>query len=91
MVHNSHQYHQNEQPSLTSNNWTQKDHDVWRWKSYNKHTNMAGLNRLNISNNWTPNDNTDNNKECKTALWKLKTQKPQKCHSRTRQYFNEIE
>ena len=29
MVHNSHQYHQNEQPPLTSNNWTQKDHDVW--------------------------------------------------------------
>jgi len=27
------QYQQNEQSPLTSNNWTQKVHDTWHWKS----------------------------------------------------------
>ena len=28
-----HQYQQYEQPTLTSNHWTQNDHDIWHWKS----------------------------------------------------------
>jgi len=27
-----HQYQQSKQSPLTSNNWTQKDHDIWHWK-----------------------------------------------------------
>jgi len=27
------QYQQNDQLPLTSNHWTQKDHDIWHWNS----------------------------------------------------------
>jgi len=36
-VETFHQYQQNEQSHLTSTHWTQKDRNIWRWKSRSWH------------------------------------------------------